>query len=40
MLQFGVGLIAGIAIGIIGAIIWAFAAAQLDKGEKDEKQRI
>lgn len=34
MLQFGIGLIAGIAIGIIGAIIWAFAAAQLDKGEK------
>lgn len=40
MLQFGIGLIAGIAIGIISAIIWAFAAAQLDKGEKDEKQRI
>lgn len=39
MLQFGVGLIAGIAIGISAAIIWEFAAAQLDKGEKDNNQR-
>ena len=39
MLQFGIGLIAGIAIGISAAIIWEFAAAQLDKREKDNNQR-
>lgn len=32
-MQFAIGLIAGIAIGIIGVIIWALAAARLDKEE-------
>ena len=34
MLQFAIGLIVGIAIGILGVIIWALAAAQLGKEEK------
>ena len=32
-MQFAVGLITGITIGILGVIIWALAVAQIDKEE-------